>query len=250
VKNVLIYINPKRKFDEESAALIKVQIDNSLALGWEADDILLLTNFDYEYNGIDALSLVIGEEAFCTYSPISTKVTAIHALFNQGLIERGILYWAHDLDAFQLAPIPESEIETALGTEDMGMCDYGRMPKWAGGSIFFKHGAGDIFGRIKEVMDEHQAVDEPAMYNLTTTDEGINRRIKKLNITYNFQSINLPSCYKMAIKPIRVAHFHPLKEQIKMGISKPLDFFKGENKINTQLIPDRLIELLSKHGVK
>ena len=248
MKNVLIYINPERKFDEESAALIKVQIDNSLALGWDEEDFLIFTNFDYAYNGVKSITL--GEEAFCTYSPISTKVTAIHALFNRGFIERDTLYWAHDLDAFQLVPITESEIRIGLVTEDMGMCDYGRMPKWVGGSVFFKKGAWDIFRRIHEVMDKHQAVDEPAMYNLTTTDEGINRRIKKLNISYNFQSANIHSCYKMAIKPIRVAHFHPLREQIKMGIKKPLDFFKGEIKINTQLIPDRLINLLSNQGIK
>lgn len=245
MKNIITFINPKKKFDAESKALVKIQIDNSLSLGWSLEDIWLITNFDYQYGRLKAL--VFGDNLYCDYSPISTKIPVIVDLFERGLIGDE-LYWAHDIDAFQLVDIPEAEIE--LGTADMGLCDYGRMPKFAGGSIFFKKSARDIFERIKETMDEHQAVDENAVTYLTANDEHIRDRIKKMNISYNFLSYNVQSCYAMAIKPIRVAHFHPLKKQRQMGIKKPIDFYKGSNKIGVQLIPDRLIKIFDYHGVR
>ena len=53
MKNLLDYISPdkdltKTKLDGEADLLAKVQIDNSLSLGWKRKDILLVTNFDYE----------------------------------------------------------------------------------------------------------------------------------------------------------------------------------------------------------
>ncbi len=246
MKNILMYVNPKRCFDEEAEKLIKIQIDNSLDLGWARKDIWLATNFWFEYNGI--VSLVVEDDLYCSYSPISTKIPVVLKLFDYGMIDEDELYWMHDLDAFQLDRFPCHEVE--LNTEDMALCDYGRMPKWAGGSVFFKKSAHDLFKRIYEVMEERQCVDENAITYLTTTHGNISFRIRKQNISYNFLPYNIRSCYAMAIKPIRVAHFHPLRPQRQTGILKPLDFYKGDNKISTQILPDRIIKIFDEHGVK
>jgi hypothetical protein len=243
MKNLLVFISPQKKFYGEHAALVKVQIDNSLLLGWKLKDIILVTNFPYQYGSLKALE--VGDEVYCEHSPISTKITAVVELFKKKLINKDELYWLHDLDAFQLVEIPESEIE--IEKDEIGVCDYGRMPKCAGGSVFFRLGAKKVFEKIKEKLFELKTVDEVAMTALI--DEG-ETRIKKMNISYNFLTFNVRSCYQMAIKPLRVAHFHPTKGVRQSGITNAFDWFKGNNKINTQLIPNRLIKLLNYHGVR
>ena len=163
-------------------------------------------------------------------------------LFKRELIEDE-LYWMHDLDAFQLVQILESEI-----AGEFSLCDYGRLLKWAGGSVFFKKSAKDIFEKIKEAMDKHQAVDDNALTLLTQENEYIRNRIKKNNISYNFLPYNLHSCYKIALKPLRVAHFR-FGAKPKLGIENMLDFYKGKNKINTPLIPERLINIFNKYEI-
>ena len=125
MKNILIFLNPKKCFDEESKILVKIQIDNSLELGWKKEDIILATNFHYEYNGIK--SLIIDDKYFYKPFPVSTKITAIIGLFEMGIIKEEELYWAHDFDVFQLEVITESEIE--LSETHMGLCKYPNMPK-------------------------------------------------------------------------------------------------------------------------
>jgi hypothetical protein len=39
----MIFVNPKKQFHEEAAILIKIQIDNSLDLGWRREDIVWIT---------------------------------------------------------------------------------------------------------------------------------------------------------------------------------------------------------------
>jgi hypothetical protein len=239
MKNLLIFINPSKKFDKEGESLIKIQIDNSLELGWDIKDIIFVTNFDYEYNGVKAL--VIGDESYCG---ISTKTTTILKLFELGLIGNE-LYWCHDLDAFQLVEIPEVEID--LEGADIGLCNYGRMPKWAGGSIFFRHNAKKFFEEWNKGIKFYKNVDEVVLFKMTNDDESLRNKVKKMNISYNFLPFNLWSCYKMALKPLRVAHFHPSQGRKRMGIDNMLDFYKGKNKMGISLIPERLIKIFDKN---
>ena len=61
MKNLLIFISPAGGFPKEHEELTKMQIDNSLELGWKPEDILLVTNFDYEYRGIKAVDEFVKE---------------------------------------------------------------------------------------------------------------------------------------------------------------------------------------------
>lgn len=260
MKNLLIYINPRKDFDEEGKVAIKIQIDNSLDLGWKKEDILLVTNFQYYYNGIS--SLVVSDDNFCSSDPLSTKTSAIAVLCDQNLIKKGETYWAHDVDAFQNGSIAESELE--LGTAEIGITDKGRMPVWNLGSIFFKSTAGDIFNWIKDAVVKFDTDEENALWALCGNDildqagavsikgltprdipglKNINQRIKKINISYNFRMWNIRSTIRMAVKPIRVVHFHPFQKD-------KLDFYMyGKNKINTVLMLERLIKIFNKHGI-
>lgn len=243
MKNLLIYINPLKDFDEETKILAKIQIDNILDLGWKRQDIMFVTNFPYEYNGVKAM--VFKENIPYLLEPSQNKISGILLLFELGLISNSELYFCHDFDHYQLHPISESEIELALDTADMGITDYGRVPRWHMSSIFFKKSARDIFELLKDtVMKLKMPNEEDALFMLTENNtQGVKKRIKKLNITYNFWGGNINSTYPMAEKPIKCVHFHPTADKV--------DFFMyGKNKVNKILINERLIKIFKKYGIK
>ena len=239
MKNLLIYINPLKNFDSETAVLVKVQIDNLLSLGWKPKDIMIVTNFDYTYQ--DIKTLVLGDENYCQHHPTVSKIYTIITLLKKGLIKSEI-YWLHDFDGYQLHPVTKKSFK--LGNADFALTDYGRMPNWSTGSIFFKKSSKDIMEWIKQTTDKYHTDEETALSMLTRQNfQEINSRIKKLNISYNFQRFNLVSNYFAATKPIKNVHFHPSPDKV--------DFFMyGKNKLNKILLPKRLIRIFNKHGIK
>ena len=290
MKNLLIYINPRHDFGDEEKVTIKIQIDNSLDLGWKKEDILLVTNFPYEYNGVKAI--VVGDENYCESMPTTSKINTVVELFkpilfsdifvinaiidlhNKSLIDRREIYFYHDIDLFQNEVITQSEIERELGEAEVGITDKGRMPLWNTGTIFFRESAADIFKRTKEVAYEYGATDESALMVLYTNNllwatepddppadrfvpanipgmENAGNRIKKINITYNFRRWNIRSTYKIAYQPIRAVQFHPFANPEVNDEVRDIDFFLyGKNKINAQLVPQRLVKIFNKHGIR
>jgi hypothetical protein len=253
MKNLLIYISPTGSFNNprpdltnDAFQLVKVQIENSVDLGWKKEDILLFTNFPFQYGPIKAT--VLKKVEFLNQLPRTSKINGIVKLFEKGIIKKGQLYWFHDLDAFQLAPIRESELN--LGKADIGMADYGRFKRWNTGSIFFKLSSKDIFYRIGEIVHEQLTDEEKALDILVAKDKKIGKRIKTIDRTYNFTAFNLKASYKKAIKPIKVVHFHPLAEIRQLNIKKPLDYFKGVNYIRTPLITRRLLKIFKVHRIR
>jgi hypothetical protein len=238
MKQILTYIDPNNKdFNAEHKMAVKIQIDNSLSLGWKPGDIILATNFPYEYNGIK--SIVIDDENYCTHNWPATKIYVIVYLFKVGLIRKG-MYWYHDFDCFQLAPFAETEPE--LGLADLGLTNYGRMPRLCSASIFFKETARDIFEQLKKRVDEDRINEEVGIMRLINANaDNIKDRIKLLNLTYALHRGNFHHCYARAIKPIKATHFHLTSDKY--------DFFvKGKNKVNLVIIPERLIKIFHQHG--
>ena len=238
MKNLLTYISPDKDFNDEHKMAVKIQIDNSLDLGWRRDDILLVTNFEYEYNGVK--SIVIGDENYCAYHWPATKIYVIVALFRMGLIEND-LYWYHDFDCFQLNPF--TDIETDMAGVDMGLTNYGRMPRLCSASMFFRNTAGDIFERIKEEVDRVKRDEETVIASLINSDESLQKRVKLLNMTYAFQKWNLWHSYCRSDKPIKAVHFHLTPDKY--------DFFvRGNNRVNLKIIPDELRKIFNKYEFK
>ncbi len=255
MKNLLIYINPSRTFFDpnqkafrDCRVLARLQIDNSLSLGWKKEDILLVTNFEFNYNGVS--SLVISDESFCPFRPLSTKTTTVSYLLENGILDKEELYWAHDFDAYQDFVINESELE--LENFDVGLTDYGWSQKWCLGSYFFKTSAQDIFKAIQETIYKIQNEDERALSQLSQNNtNNINERIKRLNITYNFGMRHIGHNYRNAIKPLKVLHFHPAYPAETKLPHRPLNcFMYGKNEINKPLMSKRLIKIFQQHGIK
>ena len=252
MKNLLVYISPTGSFDNphpdlcnDAGVLVKVQIDNSLGLGWRKEDIMLVTNFNYEYNGVKAT--VLKDVEFFDRKPQASKINAIIELFEKEYI-KDELYWFHDLDAYQLQIITEEEIN--LVETDIALTDYGVISRWSTGIIYFKKGSLSIFKQIKHIMYKYNINEEFSLGILTRNNNDILRRIKKLNKSYNFTPPKLRYLYSKALKPLRVAHFHIIGGNGRFEVKNPVAFFKGENELNIPLITEKLIKIFDYHGIR
>jgi len=242
MKNVLVYLNPQKKFDTESDVLIKIQIDNSLDLGWERDDIILLTNFPYQYNGVEAK--IVDYKGYCYFRPLSTKTITFANYLEDTMPQEDELYFVHDLDAYQLEPIKPQDL-ALTDNEDLALTDYGWSTKWCLGSYFVRGSATDIFRLLHGLIYQYKIEDERALVAMTYGNiENINSRIKKLNISFQIGMREIASNYQKANKPLKVVHFHPSKRKV-------LEMFMyGKNELRLPLLNSRLIKIFIKHGIK
>jgi hypothetical protein len=227
MKNLLIYINPDKKFTTEYEILTKIQVDNSLALGWKPEDIMLVTDFEYEYKRIRAIVV----DNYPLFDQRITKIPAILELFEKGFIKDDT-YWFHDHDAFQLVPF-NLKLE-----KDAGFTDHGAYSKtWNAGSFFFKKTANDIFQWINEYMNKKHCTEQDALtYMWQGNINNINDRYQLLNTTYNIGIYKIDDNIKSAEKPIKIAHFHPHKP-------RHFDLFRS-------YIPNRLLKIFYQYEIK
>lgn len=253
MKNLLIYTGPQKKFDEEDAILAKIQIDNSFDLGWKKEDILLVTDFDWEYN--DVRSLVIEDDIFYPFDLKAGKIPVIVYLLNKWVIEPGELYWCHDFDAYENFRINEEEL--GLADFDLGLTHYFYKPEWQCASIFFKKTAKDVF----ELLDTTTITKPRSSRNNEKTltwlikHNAIDpKRYKKLNPTYNFTKRYIPIVYEEASKPLKVLHFRPSdtkeKDPLLESDTALNMFMHGKNRLKIPLMSDRLTKIFNSHGVK
>lgn len=242
MKNLMVYIHPAKRFKGEYATLAKIQIDNSLSLGWEKKDIVLATNFAYEYSGVE--SLVVGDDLFCEFDKRLSKVNVLVHLFESGIIEEGELYWFHDFDAFELHRITEAELD--MGRADMAFTTLGYKDDWNTGSFFFGLGARDVVKSWRDEIYRHRILEEPALKSLTSSGK-LDGRFKTLNVTYNFIQSRIPVNWMIADKPLKVAHFHPIR---KTSVPVLDIFLRGNSDLGFPLLPQRLIDTFHHYGIK
>jgi hypothetical protein len=240
LKNLLVYISPRKEFSEECKILAKVQIHNSYHLGWKPEDIVVVTNFPWEQGGVKAI--VVEDEHYYSQRPRSIKTAIIPYLIDQGIIEKGKIYWNHDFDAYQQSFFDLKELD--LADFDVGLTDYGWRDRWCLGSFFIKTDARDIFEKARPIIYK-DIEDETAMMELTE-DVEIAKRCKRLNITYNFGMRHVESNWEKAEKPLKVVHFHPHYKLVDtLGI-----FMYGRNGLHTPLIDKRLRRIFNHYGIK
>lgn len=261
MKNLLTYVHPRKDFiddwENEVASLVKVQIDNSLELGWNREDIILVTNFPYEHNGVKAFE--VEDENYCESNPTATKIYVIVDLFNKGLIGKD-LYWFHDFDAFQLEDITENELE--MEGFDVGMTDYGITRinneynlRPSTGTMFFKDSAREFFEVLKNEVDRYKANEEVVLLEIYKKERfrHLKEKAKKINITYNLatRKRDVIATYEIAEKPLKVIHFHPFDKRLVEGNSDNMAVcVYGKNSINKVLVTEKLISLFNHYGIK
>ncbi len=229
MKNLLIYINPSKQFSKEHDDLTKIQVDNSLELGWDPKDIILVTNFPYEYRGVKSV-IVDDYEVFDQNR--STKIPAINELFKKGFFEDGIIYWFHDHDAFQL-----ELFDLALKTDSAFTTHGAYSHVWNAGSFFFKETAQDIFEDIWKYMTLRGTNEQNALtYMWQNNINNINSRYTLLSPAYNLGIYKIEENLKIAGTKANVAHFHPHKR-------KHLALYRN-------ILPERLTIIFNKYGIK
>jgi len=200
MKNLLIFVDPAKEFNREHKTLVKIQIDWSLEMGWKPEDIMLVTNFPYEYREVKAT--LVEDDCYCPHRKETTKIPVINRLFEKGLIKEGEEYWFHDFDAFQFEKFPDINSFFAI-------CDYGWVNKWNSGSFFFNSKAHHIFQEIETDAYKHCWDEERALTHMINS-YGF-KEYELLNITYCICIYHFEENCSKASKPIMVGHFHPVK---------------------------------------
>lgn len=249
MKNLLIYTSPQKKFNDEHAILTRIQIDNNLDLGWKKDDVVLVTDFPYEYNGVR--SLVVPDGLYYDFDKNANKSKALVHLLQNGVIEPNTLYWCHDFDAYENYRISEKELE--LENYDLGLTHYFYKPEWQFGSVFVKSSAMDILELLDCAIQKKPRSSRNNEKKLTTLikDGAIDSsRYKRMNPTYNFMRKYIQVVYPEALKPLRVLHFLPSQKDEETGHSALEMFMHGKNKLGIPLMSERLIKIFQQHGVK
>jgi len=184
----------RRERKDNLVRLVTAQIKNSISVGWEPEDIILVTNFDYEFMGVKSIALELNEKCLT-----GSKMYAVRGVLEKDLAD---VVWAHDLDAWQNVWFDCPHFV------DVGACEYSR-PKFNGGSVFWRKSGLDMVNEvIKRIEENDQAKEEPTIDAVFKSEE-YKDRVTILNPTYNVGCSGFIKRYENSIKPIRVCHLHP-----------------------------------------
>lgn len=140
--NAMVYLvsSPSKKELAILKKYVRAQWTNSLRLGWDPDKIHMITNFEVE--GVETFYADVTQ----SWSATQNKPIALLDQFKGGLINDDV--WLHDLDLWQLHPLPT--------IDHMGLGDIMLVPNWAikrltGGSMVFRYTRG--FEILSEMVD-------------------------------------------------------------------------------------------------
>jgi hypothetical protein len=183
---------------EDLKALVDAQVENSLALNWQPNDILIMANFPHEYQGVR--TEVVDE--LNTHCLRGSKMFALNLLLRSGRVPIGETVWAHDLDAWQ------NHRFAAPDFADLGIAEYSQ-PKFNGGSVFARHSARDIVSAIVQQLVAQRADREEPTINRILRSAPYRGRVTVVNPTYNLGCSGFAERFRRSSKPIVVSHFHP-----------------------------------------
>jgi hypothetical protein len=252
MKNLLVFINPLKTFEgadyyKEIHILAKLQIDNSLAFGWKREDIMMVTNFPYEYNGVQAI--VVPDETFDATKNTVSKINGILALFDMGLITDE-LFWFHDFDAFQNAPLGEVTLGDKVLALTNTTVDDSRLST---GVLFFSQSARDLFTQLQQKCQENLVNEEVGLRLLLADQPQLQDQLLLLNISHNFAIRKRPVAdqYQQAEKPIKVLHFHPTDKRLcdSEPTKNSLEVVYGHNSLGESLLGGELEASFCKYGL-
>ena len=235
MKNFIGYIIPswlnKRKLPGRTNAIVKslkIQVDNSLRLGWAKEDIIIVTNFKFEHMGVKAYTndkLV----------PKNTRFLGKHFSLYWAMQRFEDDWWVHDHDTWQLLPFDLPEMKTDL-------CVYNFTGKKLGDSSFFiKRGAK---GMMKDFVN--YTISEAERFKKRKGGEVFWYQFIKekkipydlLDWTYALRRSKFEQRYAAASKPIKAVH---IKNKRTL-----LGFYCGHNPVDLEVDP-KFIEVYKRY---
>jgi len=215
---------------ESIDTLIKSQIENSLELGWDFNDIMLLSNFEYEFMNVKTINIDLNN--FCL---TGSKMFGIQYVYQNEITEDVV--WTHDLDAWQNIQFDCPEFK------EVGITTYSTS-KYNGGSVFWKYSSLAIINEIVNILTENKEQREEPTLNKVLKSKEFSDRVTNLNNTYNVGCSGFVKRFNRSIKPIHVCHFHPYNRIA--WETHALDR-NGINEISITLRLERLIRKYYKH---
>lgn len=217
--------NSKRYGIEQIVTLLKAQIENSIELGWETSDIIILTNFEYDFMGVKTKKVELNKKCLT-----GSKIFGMKYLFDNDMIGDEII-WAHDLDAWQNVWFDVPVIK------DAGITCYSNN-KFNGGSIFWTKNAKDIVEKVVNEIESNEERKEEPTINKVLKSREYRGRVAIVNRSFNVGCSGYVKRWMDSIKPLRVCHFHPCNKIA--WETHALD----RNGLDTKGITDRLEKLL------
>jgi hypothetical protein len=229
MKNLLIanLSSSNRYKGDRIKTLINAQIENSLELGWNASDIILISNFDYNFMGVKSTKTNLNKKCLT-----GSKMFGLKFLLDLNLVNDVI--WAHDLDAWQNVPFLCPDFK------EVGISCYST-GKYNGGSIFWRTSAIDIVNEIINRINKKEENKEEPTLNKVLKSKEYENRVTALNHTYNVGCSAYVVRWTRSIKPLRVCHFHPYNNTA--WETHCLD----RNGLDEKGITDRLEKLIRKY---
>lgn len=199
--------NSNRYKKENIEILLKAQIENSLELGWNKEDIIILSNFDFQFMGVQSINISEHMNNSCL---TGSKMFGLRWFFNNNKIED--IIWVHDLDAWQNAKFDDYFFDLKgnrmKDIKDVACATYSNW-KYNGGSLFWRHRGQDIVEAItQKIVENDENKEEPTLNKIFKSNE-YKERISILNYTYNVGCSGFIPRFDRSIKPIKVCHFHP-----------------------------------------
>lgn len=190
---------------DELFRYFRAQVDNSIRLGWNAEDIVICTNLDFEYRGVTVVKL----EDLCQFNKYLNKHYGIAELLRKGIITE--CFWFHDFDDWQLEPFEFPQFDGHIG-----MCKYIDFSQWNTGSIFIKPQSYFIWQFIvdiakdrQELIAAHQIGDEEVLNSVYQTYPEFKPYFSLLNPRYNVGYTQIAERIAQAQLPVVVAGFKP-----------------------------------------
>jgi hypothetical protein len=109
MKNFIGYIYKDGEASRQAHLIniLKAQVENSLRLGWKKEDIVFVTNFEFEHMGVTPL---INMTLHCDWSVWTNKHYSL--CFAMRHFEDN--WWVHDHDMWQLQPFEFPKFESLL----------------------------------------------------------------------------------------------------------------------------------------
>lgn len=236
MKNVLIYnvINDDKRPDDLLINLLKAQIDNSLRFNWDPKDIILGTNFDFEYKGVKNHKL----SNICTYNPFVNKWYGMLELMENKILTED--FWFHDQDNWQIDYFDFPQFEGEIAG-----CTYVCTQEWNTASIFVKLSAIGVIRYIKEFMDLNQGFnwfsDENYLAVLRAHTE-IKNYLTTINNQYNVGLTCIDKRYHAATKPVKIIGFKPENKN-------SMKTFSGDNPMKINFVDQDLLDIFKTYSL-
>lgn len=166
----------------------QVQIKNMLDLGYRPNEIILATNFAWEYMGVRSI-ILRNSEAPPGVKKVCSKMLAVKELMDRKIIRDKYVYWLHDLDVVQniMFPIPKEMEDVRFGLVPFSSSDL-----LGATSFFFKSSAYDIIKLWCDQIAETYKADERALnYGLIEKGmikEGIDYAVLNRSYSYTYKA--------------------------------------------------------------